>query len=53
MGSPDTTTCCKVCGHDMKRSRCKAIEGGWTVRCNKCKTQHTITVVFPEDKEPK
>lgn len=49
MGQPakDTTTHCKVCDHDMGRSRCKVIEGGWTVRCNACKTVHNI-IIFPK-----
>ncbi len=46
---PDTTTHCKQCGHDMKRSRCKAVgDLQWSVRCNKCKTFHTITLKLPE-----
>lgn len=56
MGQPqkDTTTCCKVCGHDMKNSRVKLSNyPDLTVRCNKCKTVHELQINFPktEDKE--
>lgn len=50
MGQPkEDATICKVCNHDMGRSRCKVIKGGWTVRCNKCKTHYDIIVVFPDE----
>lgn len=41
---------CKVCAHNMGRSRCKAdlTNGGWIVRCNKCKTVFNVSIVFPK-----
>jgi hypothetical protein len=35
---------CKVCKHNMGRSRCKPTNNGWVVRCNKCKTYFEISV---------
>lgn len=53
MGQPqqDTTTCCKVCGHDMKRSRVKLSNNPLTVRCNKCKTVHELKINFPKTED--
>lgn len=42
---------CQHCGHNMGRSRCKVRDGDWVVRCNKCKTTYTVSIVFPKDKE--
>lgn len=45
---PAPKTLCKKCNHNMGRSRCKFIGNGeWVVRCNKCKTEHIITIKFP------
>jgi hypothetical protein len=44
-------TICKKCGHNLGRSKCKPNDqGGWAVRCNKCKSVYDVKAVFPEDK---
>lgn len=38
---------CKVCGHDMSRSRVKMAT--MTVRCNKCKSVYDVIIKFPKE----
>ncbi len=45
-------TICKVCSHNMGRSRCRMIDGKYGVRCNKCKTVYDIIVTFPASHSP-
>ncbi len=51
MGKPGKTIC-KVCGHNMGRSRCRVIDGAYGVRCNKCKTVYDIIIKGPWDACP-
>lgn len=35
---------CKVCDHNMGRSRCRMFDGKYGVRCNNCKTVYDIII---------
>lgn len=58
LSDADKFVVCQQCGHNMGRSKAKATgldaEGNptWTVRCNKCKTVHDVTVRFPKGTSP-
>lgn len=51
MGKPGAILC-KVCSHNMGRSRCRVIDGKYGVRCNKCKTVYDIIIKCPDSHSP-
>lgn len=44
MAAKKNPVICKVCSHNMGRSRCRIIDGHYGVRCNNCKTVYDIII---------